>query len=152
MKIYLAGPCDTDHRTVMVSIAQGLRNLKYDVYCPWELKIENAWDYPQEEWAQKVFDADIAAINDADSIVMISVGRNSTAGTNWEQGYAYALGKPVYVIQITEANTSLMTFCGCTRFINGNKGLHAALCTLQMYLTDQPLFKDDKKVCKTVLT
>ena len=53
MKIYLAGSCGTDRRTQMQKIATALRRLDYEVYCPFELKIENAWDMPQEEWAQK---------------------------------------------------------------------------------------------------
>lgn len=119
MKIYLAGPCDTDNRTIMVKAGNLLRKFYHEeVYCPWELKIENAWDYSQEEWARMVFDKDIEAINDCDIMIMISVGRKSTAGTNWEQGYAYALNKPIYVIQITDEPTSLMTFWGCTCFIN----------------------------------
>lgn len=119
MKIYLAGPCDTENRTIMVKAGNLLRKFYHeDVYCPWELKIENAWDYSQEEWARMVFDKDIEAINDCDIMIMISVGRKSTAGTNWEQGYAYALNKPIYVIQITNEPTSLMTFWGCTCFIN----------------------------------
>lgn len=121
MKIYLAGPCDTEHRTIMVRAAKQLRNYDNDVYCPWELKIENAWDYTQEDWAKKVFDADIKAINECDIVIMISVGRESTAGTNWEQGYAYGINKTIYVIQITDKSTSLMTYCGCTTFINSTE-------------------------------
>lgn len=116
MKIYLAGSCGTDRRTQMQKIATALRRLDYEVYCPFELKIENAWDMPQEEWAQKVFEADIAAIDACDLVVMISPGRISTAGTNWEQGYAYAKGKKVFVFQYTREPASLMTYCGCDNF------------------------------------
>ena len=48
---YLAGPCDTENRTSMVQIAKFLREKGAELYCPWELKIEDAWDYSQEEWA-----------------------------------------------------------------------------------------------------
>lgn len=116
MKIYLAGSCGTDRRTQMQKIASALRRLDYEVYCPFELKIENAWDMPQEEWAQKVFEADVAAIDACDLVVMISPGRVSTAGTNWEQGYAYAKGKKVFVFQYTREPASLMTYCGCDNF------------------------------------
>lgn len=116
MKIYLAGSCGTDRRTQMQKIANALRKLNYEVYCPFELKIENAWDMPQEEWAQKVFDADVTAIDACDLVVMISPGRVSTAGTNWEQGYAYAKGKKVFVFQYTREPASLMTYCGCDNF------------------------------------
>ena len=121
MKVYLAGPCDSENRTMMVEVARTIRANGYEVYCPFELKIENAWDMSQEAWGQKVFEKDIAAINSCDFIIMISLGRMSSAGTNWEQGYAYAIKKPIYVFQITDEPTSLMTYCGCTHFINTNK-------------------------------
>lgn len=154
MKIYLAGPCDTENRTLMVNVAKNLKKLNdYDIYCPWELKIENAWDYSQEKWAQMVFDKDVRAIGECDAVIMISVGRESTAGTNWEQGYAYALGKPIYVIQTTKNSTSLMTYCGCTYFFNVTE-----YRSIQHIITDIDsilrgiITNVDKGKCKTILT
>lgn len=118
MKIYLAGPCDTENRTKMVQIAKHLRKNGHEVYCPFELKIENAWDYSQEDWARKVFLSDIREIEKSEAIIVISLGRISSAGTNWEQGYAHALKIPTYVIQITDTPTSLMTYWGCDGFLN----------------------------------
>lgn len=153
MKIYLAGPCDSDNRTMMVNIAEVLKELNYEVYCPWELKIENAWDYTQEEWAQKVFDADVKAIKNCDMIIMISYGRVSTAGTNWEQGFAYALNKPIYVFQITNEPTSLMTFCGCSQFWNTNKyDLVDQIKKVMIYLEEHGTITMANNWCKTVLT
>ena len=117
MKIYLAGSCGTDRRTHMVEIGKALRKAGFEVHCPFELQIPNAWDLSQEEWADKVFVSDIQAIDTADMVVLITPGRVSTAGTNWEQGYAYAKGKKVIVFQYTEEPTSLMTYCGCSSFI-----------------------------------
>ena len=121
MKIYLAGPCDTENRYNMVQIAKVFREYgQYEVYCPWELKIENAWDISQEDWARKVFEADIKAIQECDTFVMITPGRESTAGTNWENGYAYALNKHIVVIQITDKSTSLMTYASSSEFFNSS--------------------------------
>ena len=121
MKIYLAGPCDTENRYNMVQIAKVFREYGgYEVYCPWELKIENAWDMSQEEWARKVFEADIKAIQECDTFVMITSGRESTAGTNWENGYAYALNKHIVTIQITDKSTSLMTYASASEFFNSS--------------------------------
>ena len=148
--IYLAGPCDSDHRTLMVEAATYIRSKHYDVYCPWELKIENAWDYSQEDWAKLVFDADIRALDAAEAVIMISLGRNSTAGTNWENGYAFAKGIPVHVIQITEDTTSLMTYWGCSSFSNvlpHQDTLYSALRVVLDYLHEE--FHDP---CLTVLT
>jgi nucleoside 2-deoxyribosyltransferase len=119
--IYLAGSCSSEQRTMMVSIAKALRSEGYDIYCPFELKIPNAWDYPQEEWAKMVFDADKQALDSCNMVIMVSPGRISSAGTNWEQGYAFAKNKTLYVFQFTEAPTSLMTYCGCTKFFNTKK-------------------------------
>ena len=121
MKVYLAGSCSSDQRTLMVSVAHLLREMGKDVYCPFELKIDNAWDYSQEDWAQRVFNADKQAIDDADIFLMITPGRVGTAGTNWEQGYAYATGKRIVVIQYTSEPTSLMTYCACDVFVNTDK-------------------------------
>ena len=117
---YLAGSCGIERRTEMKRIAEELRK-DYKVYCPFELKIENAWDMPQEVWAQRVFECDKMAIDACDCMVVISPGRESTAGTNWEQGYAYARGKKVFVFQYTDEPTSLMTYCGCGNFYNASR-------------------------------
>ena len=148
--IYLAGPCDTENRSMMVSIAKYLREKNIEVYCPWELKIENAWDYSQEDWAKLVFDADIAAIDAADLVIMISLGRHSTAGTNWEQGYCYAKNIPVHVIQVTDAPTSLMTFWGCNSFIMHDKNYGPIKSELNWILEHQTEMNHTK--CRTVLT
>ena len=154
MKIYLAGPCDTEHRTIMVKIAERLRREpRLDVYCPWELKIENAWDMTQENWSAEVFWHDVSAINDCDVFLMISIGRKSTAGTNWEQGYAFAKQKVVYVIQITDEPTSLMTFCGCTHFWNTTKNtLFETLASVINTIFDCTLLIYNHKKCETILT
>lgn len=152
-KIYLAGPCDTEHRTMMWEIATQLReNGKFIVYCPWELKVENAWDMPQEEWAQKVFEADIKAIQECDTFIMITPGRESTAGSNWESGYVFSLNKPSYIIQINDSPTSLMTFCGCTFFLNSNlKNLYDDIFWLIERMKNND-FTNYQKICKTILT
>lgn len=154
MKIYLAGPCDSENRTMMMSIAQKIRTSVHndiELYCPFELKIENAWDYTQEIWAEKVFYADIAAIKKCDAMILITPGRISSAGTNWEQGYAYALGKKVYVLQITDASTSLMTYCGCSYFANATKD--TIFYQISSILDDiKYKFDSGKSKCTTILT
>lgn len=130
MKIYLAGSCSSERRTAMTEVAKTLRAKGYDVYCPFELKIPNAWDMSQEEWAQRVFDADVKALSEADCMVMMTPGRESTAGTNWEQGYAYAKGIPIYVFQYTNHDTSLMTYCGCDNFTVVDKNIYNACRTI----------------------
>lgn len=151
MKIYLAGPCDTENRTMMVQIARYLREKEQEVYCPWELKIEDAWDISQEEWAKKVFEADVAAIDNSDMVLIISLGRVSTAGTNWEQGYAYAKGIHTHVIQVNNNSTSLMTYWGCDNFINLDKTYTGMASELQWIIDHETNVKYHGK-CRTVLT
>ena len=148
--IYLAGPCDTEHRSKMVSIAKYLRSKEKTVYCPWELHIENAWDMPQEEWAQKVFEADLAALNDCEMVIFISYGRISSAGGNWEQGYCYAKNIPVHVLQVTDDPTSLMTYWGSKNFINLNRQYSDMAHELTWIIDHGPTEFHGK--CKTILT
>lgn len=155
MKIYLAGPCDTEHRSIMMCVANIMRNHGMEVYCPWELKIDNAWDYPQEKWSEMVFDKDIEAIDDCNVMIVISTGRDSTAGTNWEQGYAYAIGKTILVLQITNASTSVMTFCGCDYFHNTNftpDKLGYFMIDVENLLDIIKHHKMETKKCSTILT
>lgn len=152
-KIYLAGPCSKDERPRMEQIAKALRDNGYEVYCPFELKIPNAWDYHQEEWAKMVFDKDVAALDECDFVVMLTKGRISTAGTNWEQGYAYAKGKPVFVFQYTDDETSLMTYCGCTRMENFCRAADLSECVAK-YPYEMYMRRKDRGInlCRTVLT
>ena len=151
MKIYLAGSCGIERRTEMQRIAKELRK-DYEVYCPFELKIENAWDMPQEVWAQRVFEADVAQIDACDCMVVITPGRQSTAGTNWEQGYAYARGKKVYVFQYTNEPTSLMTYCGCGNFYDAHRVAEDGDLPKIIRFTLANDFFAPKRKTKTVLT
>ena len=150
MKIYLAGSCSSEQRTMMMKVAGRLREYyNTEVFCPFELKIPNAWDMSQEAWSQKVFDEDTRAIREADVVILITPGRESTAGTNWEQGFAYALGKSIYVFQITDKATSLMTYCGCELFFNVSNE-RELLEAIDLVMNNNPWVS--KNPCKTVLT
>jgi nucleoside 2-deoxyribosyltransferase len=152
-KIYLAGSCSAEMRTNLVHLAQHLRNnlfQNFEVYCPFELKIPNAWDLSQEEWAMEVYLADVAAIRECDYFLMVTPGRNSTAGTNWEQGYAYGIQKPVIVAQYTNDNTSLMTYWGCDHFRNYS-GFADLLENILGQINDYQQGVESTK-CSTILT
>jgi len=123
-KVYLAGSCSSEQRTMMQKVASKLReNERFEVYCPFELKIPNAWDMCQEDWAYNVFEKDIEAIDKCNIFLMITPGRASSAGTNWEQGYAYAKDKYIIVVQYTNDNTSLMTYSSADIFLNSSENL-----------------------------
>lgn len=150
-KVYLAGPCDSENRTLMTKVAKVLRERgDMEVYCPFELKIENAWDMSQEEWAKRVFASDLMKLFSTDLFIMISTGRESTAGTNWEQGFAFAQNKLIYVFQITDKPTSLMTYCGADRFFNIKNEFDLYDCLKNFSFNGTANFK--KSLCSTVLT
>ena len=96
MKIYVAASLSEDKRPIMYKTVNVLRERGYDVYAPIEHVIENAWDWPNSEWGLQVFRNDVNAIQSADFVLVLSWGRlDTSAGTTWEQGYAYGIGKKV---------------------------------------------------------
>lgn len=123
MKIYLAASLDQDKRDDMFIAVASLRMRGFDVYAPVEHKVPHAWDYPNDEWGLMVFTSDIDAIHDCDIVVMLCYGRNSSAGVNWEGGYAYGIGKKVIVVEMTDDIMSLMVANGRYATVKGLKGL-----------------------------
>ena len=99
--IYIASPFfKEENRANAIKATEILRSKGHMVYLPLEHKIPNAWDYPNYEWGRLVFNNDIEGINCSDCVVVLSYGRESTAGTNWEAGYAYGVGLPVVVVEM----------------------------------------------------
>ena len=119
MKIYLASSLQDGRRKEMFDAQEILISKGHDVYCPVMHKIHNAWDYPNPEWGLMVFQSDINAINDADIVVMLSYGRMSTAGANWEAGYAFGIGKKVIIVEMTNEIMSLMVANGRYATVKG---------------------------------
>ena len=123
MKVYLASSLSEDKRDDMYGALQILRKKGVDVYAPVEHTIPNAWDYPNSEWGLMVFTEDVAAIQACDCLVLLSYGRLSTAGANWEAGYAFALGKKVVVVEMNSEVMSLMVANGRYATVKGLRGL-----------------------------
>jgi len=122
MRIYLAAPFGepiSEKRTNAVRAQTILETAGFDVYCPWKSIIPHAWDYPNDEWGLMVFTNDVSAINNADIVVMLSYGRESTAGTNWEAGYAFGIGKKVIVVEMTGKVMSVMVSNGRYASLDG---------------------------------
>lgn len=127
MRVYLAGPFGTPKsclRKNALQIKKILETKGFEVYAPWKCKIPHAWDYTNSEWGAMVFSVDMYEINNSDFIVMIDYGRvATTAGTNWEVGYAYGIGKRVLAIEMTDAVISLMVANGSYSRVKGIDGL-----------------------------
>ena len=101
MNVYIASPLHTPEcKDEITKVVDYLRSQDVNVYSPMELKIPNAWDLPNQEWAAKVFYNDIEQLNKADVIVCIYRGFKFAGGTGtaFELGYARAQGKPIIVL------------------------------------------------------
>lgn len=117
-RVYLATPVGANpsshERLVARSVKEMLEKQGFDVYAPWEMHIPHAWDYTNAEWGLMVFTRDIAELDACDFAVAISYGRDCTAGTPWEQGYLYGIGKKVIVVEADGVDmTSIMVANGC---------------------------------------
>lgn len=127
MKIYLAAPFGTKKSAKRKNVDYAttlLREKGFEVYCPCEYSIPNAWDYPNSEWALMVFANDVYAIDNCDIVVMLDYGRDTTtAGTNWEVGYAFGRGKKVICVEMTDSVVSLMVANGSYARVKGLQGL-----------------------------
>ena len=120
-RFYIASPFfKEENRKNVIFATELLRKMGHTVYLPLEHKILNAWDYPNYEWGRMVFENDINAINNSDIVVVLSYGRESTAGTNWEAGYAYGIDKPVIVVEMPRVKLmSLMLANGRVATLKG---------------------------------
>lgn len=120
LKIYIAGSVAPEFRTSVNELTNRLRENGYDVYAPLEHTVENAWDWPNDEWGLQIFRMDVEAINQCDIVVVLSWGRRmTTAGTSWEQGYAYGIGKKILFVEMNNEEQSLMCANGRYATVKG---------------------------------
>ena len=123
-KIYLASPFFNDQEVECLDRAeQILRKRGYEVFSPREHNL------PEEttgtaSWSRKTFQVDRKGIDQADCVVLLYWGNYSDSGTAWECGYAYAIGKPVVVVQLGESS-NLMVHEGSHTNLNGVEELEA---------------------------
>lgn len=105
MKIYLASPLFNEiEKQAIATVVKNLREQGHEVYSPVEHQIDNAWDYSNSAWGEKVFQEDIKAIQCCEAVVALYYGLYSDSGTAWECGYAYGLNKKVYVVNCTPSD------------------------------------------------
>lgn len=128
MKVYLAGPVITNDPIIkqqMETLETTLNNMRiYDrysdiekeyveVYRPGKHKVPNAWGIDMATWGQCVFTMDVIAIDECEWMVLADYGRQATAGTSWEAGYAFAKGVKILVIQMPGVEESSLMTQGC---------------------------------------
>lgn len=131
MKFYLAGPVvtkDPEIKKQMDALEEVIENLKLpelspgepnmredypEIYRPGRHKVPNAWGIDMQTWGQCVFTMDVIAIDDCDWMVLADYGRNATAGTSWEAGYAFAKKIKILVVQMPGVEESSLMTQGC---------------------------------------
>ena len=119
-KIYLASPFFNETELVVYKeTIRQLREAGYDVYVPQEHTIPRAWDYSNKEWARMVFDEDVAAILQAEVVMVLNFGMYSDSGTAWEAGFAAALNKEIVQVLCGYENAtySLMMMNACAKVV-----------------------------------
>ena len=124
MKLYFAASLSDDKRQYMYEAVKLLRAAGHDVYAPIEHVVEHAWDWPNTEWGLQVFRNDVNAIKNADAVIVLTWGQLETsAGTTWEQGFAYGIDKKVILVEMTDNVQSLMVANGRYATVKGIDGL-----------------------------
>ena len=122
MKAYLAAPFfNNNERYIYARVIDYLRNAELmELYVPMEHTIEDAWNLSNYDWAWKVFQADVEALDEAEIVFVLNFGMYSDSGTAWEAGYAYAKGKRIVNILVNQENNvySLMMIGGAHRLVN----------------------------------
>lgn len=128
MKIYLAGPVVTDDPSIkaqMQTLEDALeempieydkfaqREIQFEIYRPGRHKVPNAWGIEMQTWGQCVFTMDVVAIDECDWMVVADYGRQATAGTAWECGYAFAKGTKILVVRMPGVKESSLMTQGC---------------------------------------
>ena len=108
-KVYLASPFfHKFERNTMKRILKVLRASGYEVFAPFEMTIDGAWNMPNHEWGEKVFCADMDHLKDADIVLAVNYGLYSDTGTAFEIGFAYSLSKTIFTVNFEGATDSLM--------------------------------------------
>lgn len=139
MKIYLAGPVVTEDKTVKAQMEQleiAIKNMtlptedSIDLYRPGKHKVPNAWGIDMATWGQCVFTMDVVAIDECDWMVLADYGRQATAGTSWEAGYAFAKGVKILVVQMPGVTESSLMTQGCA----------ANICRFEQFIEGAPQY------------
>lgn len=108
MKFYLASPFFNEEELKHVNHIESMLRLEgHTVFSPREQQLPE-FEFGSFEWRTNVFRNDINHIKWADAVIAILADNYDDTGTAFEVGYAYAVGKPVYVYNPTGNIINLM--------------------------------------------
>jgi len=97
-RVYLAAPLfSVAERTYNSRIAALLRENLFEVYLPQDAGDDSA--ARDTDVHERLFSANVLALERADIVVSIIDGADADSGTAWEMGYAHALGKPIIALR-----------------------------------------------------
>ena len=119
MNVYLAAPIvgiDQDIKIEKECIKNILREININVYDPSEPGhgVPNAWGCSMDEWTRAIFSLDVVAIDNCDWMVVLDYGRQCTAGTAWECGYAFGKGKKILIVEMDDDSHYSVMMRGCS--------------------------------------
>lgn len=124
MNIYLAAPIvniPEDWKDKIQEVKNQLNKIDdCNVYDPREHGVPNAWGMSMSEWSHCIFTMDVLALDDADWVVVCDFGRDCTAGTAWEAGYAFGKGKKVLIVRMCDNSqhySVMMNGC-CANYVS----------------------------------
>ena len=104
--VYVAGPLfNTHERAYLEQIAVVLENAGYQTYLPH--RDAGVLDKSRLDERQRVFQADLDALNGCDFCVALLTGADHDSGTSLELGYLFAQGKPCFGITDDVRTSSL---------------------------------------------
>lgn len=116
--VYVAGPLfNTHERGYLEQIAHVLEEAGFQTYLPHRdagvLELLRPGD------RERVFQADLDALNACDFCVALLTGADQDSGTSMELGYLYALGKPCFGItdDVRGLNNMIWGVCNQGQYI-----------------------------------
>lgn len=96
-----------------------------NIYDPKEHGVPNAWGISIQEWCRCIFALDVVAIDNCNWVIVCDYGRQGTAGTAWECGYAFGKNKKILIIQMNEETEDYSVMM---------KGCSANYCTYEEFI------------------
>lgn len=109
LKLYIAAPIvniSDSWKAKINCVINCFKDVGISVYNPAEHGVPNAWGMTMTEWSKCIFALDIVAIDNCDWVVVCDFGRDGTAGTAFEAGYAFGKNKKVLLIYMNDDKTN----------------------------------------------
>jgi nucleoside 2-deoxyribosyltransferase len=117
-KIYLASGFFNEFQLEHVAKAETfLREKGFEVFSPREHQHDEV-EFGTKEWRALTFDNDVEHIVWSDFVFAI-LDNDMDEGVLWELGYAYAIGKPIVILNLSDKVMNLMISDSLTAYLEG---------------------------------